>query len=428
MIKLTHKTIPPEIDNHLRYEDSIGNADNINRSSGSPNDGNQSDEEVETHQYGSSGFKRENNKYMKAEYRDNRENQCNLENINIQENLHIDTHEIPRKPKNFSTFNPEMSSNSQNDYDQDYIDESEVRLRSDRQSEYNYEEENNYTLKKSKLPTEDKKAPLNGTGFSRSQANDESIDNINTRKGFNYTDFSSKEADYANKDNKYNYTGFSDRQINSYDYNDPASDVKYQSRGSLALSDNKSNSNNKIRPSMVDDRSNYDELSSNSNNKNRPSMVEERSNYDELSSNSNEIKSGTFNDPEEKKQYIDSPDIYHKKRDERTDRTETRDIVYKNIPTNQNNVSNINVNNSNINDMIKRDLQEYLSNLESQNVIKVSPKAKNRWVLEFKDNSNRDGTGHGWNTYKPNNESEVKEKSSTQKSKDKSSSLRSTKE
>ena len=36
--------------------------------------------------------------------------------------------------------------------------------------------------------------------------------------------------------------------------------------------------------------------------------------------------------------------------------------------------------------MIKRDLQEYLSALEQQNVLKVKPKENNIWELEFNEN------------------------------------------
>jgi hypothetical protein len=438
MVKLTNKTIPQEVENNNRYEDmGRSSAENFNnsgiRSARDEHDerddqrdkrNNQGDRDDHHEREGvemegdrgqqynvSSGFKRDKSKSGNY-YRDNH-NPGNAgnhvgrsDNMNIQENLHIDS--SPSKPKNLATFNPEMSKNysQKEEYDQDYMDESEVRIRSDRPNEdYDDDDNNTYTLKKSKISKPNdgtsKKAPMNGTGFSSKANEDNSIDNTQTRKGFNYTGFSSKESDFALKDNKYNYTGFSDKNPNSYDYNDPASDIRYQSRGSISLSDNKSSSNN------------------NGYRNNRPSLMDDRS-YNEIS-NSNDLKSGAFGEPEETKQYIDSPDIYHKKRDERTDRTESRDIVYKNVnhPTNQNNVSNLNVNNSNINDMIKRDLQEYLSNLESQNVIKVSPKAKNKWVLEFKDGSNRDGTGRGWTTYKTNESERGNDrKSSTRKSKD----------
>jgi hypothetical protein len=52
----------------------------------------------------------------------------------------------------------------------------------------------------------------------------------------------------------------------------------------------------------------------------------------------------------------------------------------------KNDVSNTNINNSNMNDIIKRDLQEYLSSLEQQNLLKVKPKENNKWELQFYDN------------------------------------------
>jgi hypothetical protein len=49
---------------------------------------------------------------------------------------------------------------------------------------------------------------------------------------------------------------------------------------------------------------------------------------------------------------------------------------------------NLNTNNSNINDMIKGDLYEYLSNLENKELIKLDMNKNNEWVVKFKkDNS-----------------------------------------
>jgi hypothetical protein len=79
------------------------------------------------------------------------------------------------------------------------------------------------------------------------------------------------------------------------------------------------------------------------------------------------------------------------------------------IKGNRNDVSNANVNNSNMNDIIKRDLHEYLSSLEQQNLLKVKPKENNKWELEFNENNfiskeqlYRNKTEREWNTDREN--------------------------
>jgi hypothetical protein len=79
----------------------------------------------------------------------------------------------------------------------------------------------------------------------------------------------------------------------------------------------------------------------------------------------------------------------------------------KQLVKNRNNISNTDLNNTNVNDIIKRDLQEYLSNLEQQNLLKIKPKDNNKWELEFNENEfiskeqwYRNKTEREWNTAK----------------------------
>src|SRR5690606_3906095 len=127
------------------------------------------------------------------------------------------------------------------------------------------------------------------------------------------------------------------------------------------------------------------------NNDNEENAVDENTyNYNNDNDNSNNnadnTRSANFKNEsvEETKQYIESPYYRYREispRDESADsfkinvkqQADDEKKVNNNIKRRDvdNNTSNINVNNSNINDIIKRDLQEYLSNLENQNVIKV---------------------------------------------------------
>ena len=56
----------------------------------------------------------------------------------------------------------------------------------------------------------------------------------------------------------------------------------------------------------------------------------------------------------------------------------------KNLNENKS-LSNLNVNTSSLNVMIKRDLHEYLSNLENKHLIRLNTDGGNEWVLQFND-------------------------------------------
>jgi hypothetical protein len=337
--------------------------------------------------------------------------------LNIQDNAVIDDnnntgyndyeHSASKGKQQFSTFNAERSNYGQqynNAHSNIEEEADEDRSYSDKPNSDYYDvgnNNNNYTLKKAVVP---KKSGLSGTGFThKTDLNDDiSKDFDHSRKPFNYTGFSKNDSDFNINDGKRNYIGFNQTNQKTEDENFGSTDNKFRSNRSLSISDNNANTNtNGFMPKRSSDVSDH--------NNNEPKSY--HYNYEEMSNNNSDYNPPNFSDREDfntnSKDFIDSPSdkplkdeeiSIEKKLNIKHSEKESPDIVFKKInPNNQNNVSNINVNNSNLNDIIKRDLQEYLSNLESQNVIKLSPKAKNKWVLEFKDNSsNRDGTSQAW--------------------------------
>jgi hypothetical protein len=54
-------------------------------------------------------------------------------------------------------------------------------------------------------------------------------------------------------------------------------------------------------------------------------------------------------------------------------------------------MSNLNMNSSSLNDLIKKDLHDYLSNLENKQILRVDANKKNEWVVKFNKDEDEDG-------------------------------------
>lgn len=78
----------------------------------------------------------------------------------------------------------------------------------------------------------------------------------------------------------------------------------------------------------------------------------------------------------------------------------------------KNNVSNINVNNSKIEDAVKRDLIEYISFLEKRNILKISSNEKQNLLLEFLDEEKNEQNFNVFDFIKERNESQKRDSSS----------------
>lgn len=175
------------------------------------------------------------------------------------------------------------------------------------------------------------------------------------------------------------------------------SDKNFNSRGSLSLSDTANNNNY----DSDNEYSNYNIEKRILNQQNE--MEEDAQNDEHLNhfSNSGTFKSNTNNNEHElvsnsnisekdnshinftpQSQRIRSAAAYDDLSLNRKEKSNHKNVNNKHS---NNNVSHINVNNSNINDMIKRDLKEYISNLENKNLITVKSPDHNKIVLEFRD-------------------------------------------